>query len=257
MKIYAMENGHIRIPLMPNAPDGTGKTISMPIPSYLIEHEEGYVLIDCGLSKYEPRAADGGFGSSETPSEEQTGCLRDLGVAPEDIKYVILSHLHADHCGYLASYKNAEIYIHEGEYRDIIESYKPGCLSRGYFDQDIEAFRSSGLNFKPVSGVCELRPFLPGIDIIVLGPGHASGMLGVMLHTRDHGNVIIAQDAADSRRSWGPPVILPGIMKSKEGFLRSVEYLRKLCDEYSATLIFGHDPEQFAKLKKHRDGYYE
>jgi N-acyl homoserine lactone hydrolase len=47
--------------------------------------------------------------------------LKAEGVGPDDVRYVVQSHLHADHAGGRASSRTpgAEIVVHEAEYRHV------------------------------------------------------------------------------------------------------------------------------------------
>lgn len=46
-------------------------------------------------------------------------------------------------------------------------------------------------------------------------------------------------------------------MNDREGYLRTMEYLREYSTAHKAAVLFGHDPEQFSSLKKSTEGYYE
>jgi mRNA degradation ribonuclease J1/J2 len=85
---------------------GVGENYEIPVPWFLLTHPDGFTLIDGGLAVEglkDPFAYWGSATEQFKPvmSEEQ-GCLEQLkriGIAPEDIRYVVLSHLHSDHTG--------------------------------------------------------------------------------------------------------------------------------------------------------------
>lgn len=60
----------------------------------LIEGTEGYVLVDTGLPAEDPGIPFDSPGHRPVPE-----ALRDLGVSPEAITAVVLTHLHPDHIG--------------------------------------------------------------------------------------------------------------------------------------------------------------
>ena len=83
-----------------------GKAFDVPVPFLLIDHPKGKVLFDTGNAYEVIRNKDehwGGVVAAYDPvmTEDQwcVNAIEKVGVRPEDIKYVILSHLHLDHAG--------------------------------------------------------------------------------------------------------------------------------------------------------------
>src|SRR3954447_20800343 len=62
---------------------------------YLIKHDNQYLLWDTGHSMTAPNVA---------PKTSVAAQLAQLGVKPEQINYVGISHYHADHTGQVASF---------------------------------------------------------------------------------------------------------------------------------------------------------
>ena len=82
--------------------------LSEPVCAYLLDTENGWVLLDAGLNpangrdpvRIEQKFRSQGF----TPPVIRDGHLlekqfADIGVTFTDVRHVILSHLHYDHCG--------------------------------------------------------------------------------------------------------------------------------------------------------------
>jgi|Deesub1362A_J573_1020465.scaffolds.fasta_scaffold00003_5 glyoxylase-like metal-dependent hydrolase (beta-lactamase superfamily II) len=91
--------------------------VSIPIPalkvvnSYLIDTGDDLVIIDPGI----------GLPDSIKSLERQ---LDEYGYNIEDIRHIIITHLHVDHIGgayYLQKVSGAEVYIHETEVQNINE----------------------------------------------------------------------------------------------------------------------------------------
>lgn len=84
---------------------------NMHINSYLISGRGKNILVDAGM------------GTLNNASSGLTTNLRLLGINPEDVDAILLTHCHPDHIGGLLDagghrvYKNAEIYIHPIEVR--------------------------------------------------------------------------------------------------------------------------------------------
>lgn len=94
------------------APDSLFESLSLQggIPStvstFLLQSKEGPILFDAGLGQADSRLIAG---------------LASIGIAPEDVKYIYLTHFHGDHIGGLmkedtAVFPHAEIYASQLEY---------------------------------------------------------------------------------------------------------------------------------------------
>lgn len=232
-----------------------GNIIPSPVPAFLIETDEGYIMFDTG-NTLNPASA---FAADPTAAENSPlRHLAALGIKPEEIKYVVCSHLHSDHTGFLTSFAGAEIYVHENELTNVREHSANGMLAReaSYSPIDAEQWFKAGLDWHPLSGGCRKVELVPGVDILVLGPGHSYGMLGLLVHLKEYGPVIIASDTIYCDGNIHPEITRSGLVFDEVGARKNVEYLLKLAEEEGATLWYGHDVEQFATLKTCEEGYY-
>jgi N-acyl homoserine lactone hydrolase len=119
-KIHAIRTGlvQVRRAQMESRGKGLARTANMlfdedwsewlPIYAWVIEHEEGIILVDTGETS---RVHENGYHPSwhpfyrravrfsVHPDEEIGPQLRTLGIAPRDVRQVVLTHLHTDHAG--------------------------------------------------------------------------------------------------------------------------------------------------------------
>ncbi|MCI5075391.1 N-acyl homoserine lactonase family protein [Oricola sp.] len=146
------------------------------------------VLIDTG---YGHRAgAERGRPVDIEPAE----ALARIGLPPERIEHVILTHLHYDHAGSLDQFPNARIHLQDAEI-----AYATGrsmCHHIARFPYDVEDVvhfvrRVYGEQVDFHEGDATL---FPGLSLHLL-PGHAKGLQGVLVETA-RGPVLIASDAA-------------------------------------------------------------
>ena len=134
-KMWALPNATLTVPQSLLAHGGANDLVEIPCPAYLIEHPKGLVLFDTGCH---PAAADDPVGHwgpfaealqinypKELLLDRQ---IQALGYKMDDIKYVIVSHLHLDHTGYLHAFPNAKFLIMENELR---YAYWPDTASAG------------------------------------------------------------------------------------------------------------------------------
>ncbi len=167
-------------------------TEPLPIWAWVIEHPEGVIVVDTGETA---RVSERGYfprwhpyyrtGVREwvQPDDEIGPQLRRLGIAPGDVRWVVMTHMHTDHAGGLAHFPNSEILLSRAEYT--LSSGRMGQV-RGYLPQHRPAwFAPRLIDFEP-------QPFGPfptsfrlttsGDVVLVPTPGHTTGHLSVLLH---------------------------------------------------------------------------
>src|SRR5271154_6087369 len=83
---------------------------------YLIKHGDQYLLWDTGHSMTAPNVA---------PKVSLVDQMAKIDLKPDQIKYVGISHYHADHTGQVGSFPKATLLIGKGDW-DAITSPKPG-----------------------------------------------------------------------------------------------------------------------------------
>ncbi|KAF1808602.1 Metallo-hydrolase/oxidoreductase [Eremomyces bilateralis CBS 781.70] len=100
-------------------PSGENERLS-PSMAWLITHpSQGHILFDLGLNKDTstyPPAVQHRLKTviSTDVSLDVFDSLKAKGVEPEDIKWIILSHLHYDHTGVPKRFKNAKVLVGPG-----------------------------------------------------------------------------------------------------------------------------------------------
>lgn len=225
-----------------------------PTHAVLIEHPEGKVLWDTGVPRdWETRWAPTGFQEFFPVQEDPAGpgyldsSLASLEVAPEDIDYLVLSHLHFDHAANARDFDNGKTRIIAND-KEIEGAFGiDGVFQGAHLKSDYE-----GLQIEAVSGDTEI---LPGISVIET-PGHTWGTMSLKVDLPNDGTYIFTSDAVYLGNSWGPPATGAAIVWDNLKWLESVEKLRGIAEESNATVIFGHDADQYRTLKLAPEGYY-
>ncbi|ALS25223.1 MULTISPECIES: AhlS family quorum-quenching N-acyl homoserine lactonase [Paenibacillus] len=273
-KLYVMDNGRMRMdknwmiamhnPATIDNPNAPAEFIEFPIYTVLIDHPEGKILFDtaCNPNSMGPSGRWAESTQKAFPWTASEECylhnrLEQLKVRPEDIKFVVASHLHLDHAGCLEMFTNATIVVHEDEFNGTLQTYARNQKGGAYVWADIDAWIKSNLQWRTVKRNEDNLPLAEGIRVINLGSGHAWGMLGLHVQMPETGGIILASDAIYTAESYGPPIKPPGIIYDSLGYSQSVEKIRRLAQETGSQVWFGHDAAQFAKFRKSTEGYYE
>ncbi len=164
--------------------------------------------------------------------------LRAIGVEPSEVKDVILSHMHYDHCGNHALFPNARYHVQDREMMFSTGRHMCHAHMRFPFDEeDVVAMVRKLFAGRVVfhDGDQELAP---GLSLHYVG-GHSMGLQMLRVHTR-RGWVVLAADAVHlyALIERGIPYpILYNAAEVVEGYRRAYQLASS-----PEHLIPGHDP---------------
>jgi len=234
-----------------------GKPFDVPVPFLLIEHPKGKILFDTG-SAYETihnkKEHWGGILAAYDPvmTEEQwcVNAIKKVGCQPEDIKYVIMSHLHLDHAGCIGHFPNAKYIVQREElhFAYVPDYYMKAAYIRKDFDKDVDWLILEGWRDD------KLDLFGDGSIFIYLTPGHTPGHQSILVNLPNSGPMFFAADSCYTMENFENNV-LPGLMWNAGETIRSVQRMQNLQELCGATIVTGHDPEAWKGFKKAPDYY--
>jgi N-acyl homoserine lactone hydrolase len=199
---------------------------------YLIKHDDEYMLWDTGHAMTMPNVA---------PKVSLVDLLAKIDVKPDQIKYVGISHYHADHTGQVASFPKATLLIGARDW-DAITTPKP----------------AEGVNYKPfeswIKGDSKVEPqpldkdvFGDGTVIMLRTPGHTPGHSSLLVKLSQMGPVILSGDAAHFHENYDSDgVPLPNYDRAQT--VASIERIKKIASNLKATVIIPHDARDVEKL---------
>lgn len=211
-----------------------------PSLSYIIDHPDGRILFETGISENWKEEWLAGWLMVDDLSEITTEVclesrLKSLGLGPDDFEYVIQGHLHTDHAGGLRLFEDAgaRVIVHEDEYRFVTTNIHEPDL---FFNRKDWGF----LGRKQPWTVYGDQEILKDVHVISL-PGHTPGTMGVLLRLDHTGWVLLTSDAIYTHDSYGPPAVGSPIVWNGEAWANSVAKLRALAVERNAYVFPGHD----------------
>jgi N-acyl homoserine lactone hydrolase len=233
-------------------------TQPLPMLSWVIEHPEGLIVIDTGeragandLETYVTCAdpisrtfLSKNFRINVQPEMELGPQLRQLGLEPIDVRWVVQTHLHFDHANGFAFTPKAEVLISraelEGQRRAPIGAIS--CLYPSNFNP--RALDYGSVSFGPFAQHHALTK--AGDVLIVPTPGHSYGHQSVVLldHNRSY---LFAGDVVFDERQLRQHE-LAGIVNDIDQSRTSLETVREYITKNPTVLLPSHDPASLARL---------
>ncbi len=200
-----------------------------PLVNYIwyLEGGERKIIVDAGITA-ERFAARGRQAEHIQTLDEGLG---KLGLKPDNIDVVILTHLDHDHIALAHQFTKAKVVVQRAEL-DFARSPHPFYRDR-VVDPPDYADLISGLDYEVVSGDAKIED---GIEVL-LTPGHSAGGQSVAVNTAK-GTVIIA-GFCSIEENFNPP---PELQKRGVSFMIPGVYLSAI-DAY----------ESMARIKRRAD----
>ena len=155
---------------------------------WYIEGSESKVLVDvgCALETFLAR------GVKHTEIQSLEDGLAKLGLKPEDIDIVIITHLHFDHVEYAYKFTNAKFIVQK---KELDYALNPHQLFRDTY----KPWLFKDLNYEVVDGDKEI---MDGIRVM-LTPGHSPGGQSVAINT--HQGIAIITGFCCIMANFEPP----------------------------------------------------
>lgn len=185
--------------------------------------------------------------------------LREVGLYPDDIDLLIISHLHFDHAGNLRLFRGTKagegVLIQEAEARhafmraNIFDPARIEYRGDGYVRHEFNGL--DGISFRLVDGDTRLADDLE----LLLLPGHTPGTMGLVVRTEKTGTSIFPSDAIYNAANYGPPAVLPGMCARPEEYGSSIEKCRQIALAENGTVFFSHDVNTFKTYRKSPEWY--
>jgi N-acyl homoserine lactone hydrolase len=227
----------------------------LPIFAWLIEHEEGLIVVDTGETA---RVHERGYHPwwhpfyrravrfDIHPDEEIGPRLRALGYPTREVMQVVLTHLHTDHAGGIFHLTGARFWVAEKEWK---RACGFGGKLQGYLPHRWPKWwRPDFIRFEERS----VGPFMRSMTITKRGDVSIVPTPG---HTPDHVSVFVNGDPAfflAGDTSYNQQLLLDrkvdGVSPDPSQALRTMDHILALGQSRSLIYLPSHDTEALARL---------
>ena len=226
--------------------------LEIPTTAAVIVHpNHGVVLWDTGINGMvaDPDQRDAYWGANVATAFGPHAFKREhaidaqlerLGIKPNDVRYVLYSHLHLDHAGGMSYFPDAVHVVQRDEIRYAM--WPDAWTSPVYCQNDFRDIRK--LNILEIDSDFDL--FGDGTLRLLKASGHAPGHQVLLINLSHRGRICMAADTGHQRSGFDNMVPMPWDWSTSA---MSMTRMRMKQFERSGVPIFlCHDAGDFAKL---------
>lgn len=222
-------------------------TEPLPIYAWLVDHPEGPIVVDAGatvacygrsrcgrLTRLVDRRTEW---FDVAPEEEIGPQLRSMGVEPDDVRWVVQTHLAPDHADGVPYFRNAEVVVARREWEAADEPAAwPSWVRRRLVDYD-----------GPFESFPESHVLTEGI-VVVATPGPTPGHQSVIC-LNDECAALLAGDVTFTQAGLLTGTVGGGVSDYRAAET-SVERIRAFAAETPTVYLPSHDPEAPHRLRR-------
>ena len=273
MKIHAIQTGLVEVKKNQVTGKGSGalrlanivfgrEWLEQPVPIYawMIEHEEGVILVDTGETA---RTSEAGYFPRwhpyytlavrfhVKPGVEIGAQLKKMGVNSKDVKKVILTHMHTDHAGGLHHFPESDIHVHMPEFqrtkgfRGKVDGYLPHRMPRWLAPIPIE-FGDEGIGPFEKSWKVTSK----GDVRVVRTHGHTPAHVSVIVKMEDI-HYFLAGDTSYSEQNLLNRVA-DGVSPDPNQAIMTMQNILEFAKRSPTIYLPTHDPDSEPRLKDKR-----
>jgi len=209
-----------------------GKTMDFVDSCYLVKHAKGWFLWDTGIAD-----AVAAMPNGLTPADPKAvtwrrpktlaAQLEQLGLKPDDVKMMAVSHTHPDHTGNVELFPQATLYVQKAEYD------WPGANNEPRFKPSHPVELLAG----------DKDVFGDGSVTILSTPGHTPGHQSLLVKLPKSGAVVLSGDAVHFKDNWDNRRV-PSMNANKDQSAASMQKIADTLSKEKAQLWINHDKVQ-------------
>ena len=206
---------------------------------WLIRNAERTIVVDTGFT------AEVAVKRKREHIRTPKAGLALLGVKAEEVREVVITHMHYDHVGTFFDFPKAIFHLQDAEMNFVTGRY----MRHARFAHSIEVEDVVGMVKALFKGRVNFHKgddeIAPGVSLHHIG-GHTPGLQSVRVHTQ-RGWVVLASDATHYYEHFETGRCFPSIV-DLGGVLEGYDILRRLADS-PRHIVPGHDPLVMARYQ--------
>ena len=230
--------------------------MDVPFSFVVAKSGERAVLIDCGFINH-------GGGADMAKKFDvpywisPLRLLAEIGVTPEKVGDIVLSHAHFDHMGSIAEFPGARLYLQRQEYLSWMEAFalprQFGFLTAVVHPDDLRAAYNASIEHRLTLLDGDVDNVLPGIHVR-FGPGHTLGQQFIIVETAK-GRRVVSGDCIYGARNIlgvnddGVYIPLGSGIGSAWDQVKTMDRMNKEIAGEMSRLIILHDFDRWKNLE--------
>ena len=250
-KLYRLDGGHsfANDELVSTPGENVGRSIEFSSTCWLIQRGNQWLLWDTGVPE---SALNNPKGWSTLPKlivyhldKTLTEQLATIGLQPNDITYVAVSHTHGDHIGNVRLFPNSTVLMQRAEYEWISSPDGPND-NVNQLKALARKLLGTPKHLKLLDGDTDV--FGDGSVTLVSTPGHTPGSQSLLVHLKNSGFIILSGDVVHLEENFEKDTV-PSLNTDKAASIASMERVKRMIATYKAKLFINHDKAESDALK--------
>lgn len=242
MKLWRLDCGTVQVDDLNSFSDTyayTGRSKRLTASCYLIKHGDDYMLWDTGFSKADLGLPLQGKGSKgDTLTISLVDQLAKLGVDPQKIAIVGISHYHYDHTGQADDFHQARLLMGNRDVQELRAPNNPQAKPLAFW------LNGSG-KLDEVKGDRDV--FEDGSVVMLDLPGHTPGHHGLLVKLPKTGYVLLSGDLAHFRENYEANGV-PSWNSDRAQSQASLQRVKQIVQNLHALFVIQHEPDDIGKL---------
>lgn len=209
---------------------------------YVIKHGSDYMIWDTGLDGALKGKTVTQWVFTLTLKETIVDQLARIGLKPEQIGTVGISHYHDDHTGQARDFPKAKLLLGKGD----LEAFRAAPATGGQINPArLRPWLADGAPSEGVGGDKDV--FGDGSVMMLKMPGHTPGHHVLLVRLPKTGPVLLSGDQFHTQASFDREEV-PSFNTDRADTLAAHDRFKRLAKALKATIVIQHEPADIAKL---------
>lgn len=245
LKLWRLDCGTVKVndlDLFSDVFAYVGKHRTLTDSCYLIQHDADYMLWDTGLpAGLKGAPLDDKAPLSPTLRETVAEQLAKIGLKPEQVKLVGISHYHFDHVGQAGTFPDAKLMIGKAD----LDALKTEPAPFGADPSLLAHWLRENGTVETETGDKDV--YGDGTVTMLTMPGHTPGSYALLVRLAKKGAVLLSGDIVHFEEQFKAEGV-PSFNTNRADSLASMDRMKRMAKNLKATLVVQHDANDIAKL---------